>query len=81
MEFRSGDIRTPRIVEEVAIHGDHAVELLGEVTEPNKDFQLVPFPCELRPASRSCIAVPPTACTVFVDRGIGMAFSGIGPVV
>ena len=72
MEFRSRNIGTPRIVEEVAIHGDHAVELLGEVTVLNDNFELVPFPCELGGAFRSCIDIVQIACTVFVDRGINV---------
>lgn len=65
MEFRSRDISAPRIVEEVAIHGDHAVKLLGEVTVLNDNFELVPFPGEFGRAFRGCIDIVQIPCTVF----------------
>ena len=81
MEFRSRYIGTPLVVEEVAVHSYDAIENLCEVTVLNDDFKLVPLASELGSAFRSCIDIIQISCTVFVDRGIWVAFCGIGPVI
>ena len=65
----------------LAVHGHYAIEDLCEATVLYDDFKLIPLAGKFGCTFRSGVDVVEIPSAVFVDRGVRMALSRIGPVV